>query len=609
MRFQRLSIRARLLYLILGLLIPLLSAGFFSLWEFRNNSRAQLDESLQQQADLAAAAFEQRILAYRHTLEAISVLAENNESRYALQDYLDSIVKTRPNWLDIQIVNGAGEIVLSQSKRSANLSSGSFQPLIREAAQENSFVISTEQFAGENLSLLSLAQPIANGNYVFARIDGASVSEVFDRLDFREDNILAVFDKNNRLLYRSRVSPEQVSLDISGTPLLAALKERREGTIEVESPYDKIPRVYGLARVDAVDAAVTVGVPSTRLYEPARRQFARQLLLGSFLLLVGIAAAYAMALSVTRPMGVLTRAARRFGAGDMSARADIAGDGAMGELGATFNQMAEQISEREDELKALDRLKSEFVSSVSHELRTPLTTIKTLARVLRSDKVSPDERSEYLETIEAECDRQIDFVQNLLDLSRIESGAYKVSLAEADVVQILSECVEGQTATAKARNLKIIVKSPPTPLPPALTDQRALCRIVSGVLDNAIKYSPDGSDMELSASRRGDRIAIEISDSGCGIARADLPHVFEKFYRGRPIDMTVSSSVGSAEPEGVDTAPFNEAPGVGLGLYLVHGLVKQIGGEIEAESPVPGKASGTKFVILVPLAASGPERT
>jgi len=607
MGFQLLSIRTRLLYLTLGLLIPLLLAGFFGLWEFRSSVRAQLDESLRHQAALAAAAFEQRILAYRQTLEAISILAENNESRYALQDYVDSVVKTRPNWLDIQIVNPVGEIMLAQSKKSSYITPISFQPLVREAADENKFVLATEQFSGEHLSLLTLARPTGNGNFVVARIDGASVSEVFKHLEFPEDVIIAVFDSNHRLLYRSRVSPEQMSLDVRETPLFAALNEKREGTIEVESPYDKVSRVYGLARVESISSAVLVGVPSARLYEPARRQFIRQLFLGLFFLLIGIAAAYAIAVGISRPMGVLSQAARRFGAGDLSSRADIAGDGTIGELGSTFNQMADQISEREHELKALDRLKSEFVSSVSHELRTPLTTIKTLARVLQSDKLSMAERAEYLDTITVECDRQIEFVQNLLDLSRIESGAYSVSLAETDVVRVVFDCVKAQTSAARSRGVKLVFDAPSKTLPPALTDEGALSRIASDLIDNAIKYSPDGGgDIIISVyPTSGDRIAIEVSDSGCGISAEDLPHIFDKFYRGRPIDVNISPAVDGAELDPADNVAFNEAPGVGLGLYLVHNLVQQIDGEIDVESPAPGSTAGTQFTIFLPSAAPG----
>lgn len=600
-----LSIRARLLCLALGLLIPLVLAGFFNLWGFWKASRTQIDESLKRQAELAATAFEQRILAYRQTLEAISILASNNESRLALQDYLDSIVKTRPNWLDIQIINQNGEVVLSQSKKNFNLSAISVQDLEREAERENSFVISTEQTAGDNLRILSLALPTGDGNFVVARIDGASVSDVFKKLEFPEDNILAVFDKNNRLLYRSRVSPEQMSLDVGETPLLAALNEKREEAIEIESPYDKIRRVYGLARVEAVNAVVIVGTPSQKLYEPAQRQFIRQMLFGLLVAALAIAAAYYLARSITRPLGILTAAARDFGAGDLTARAGIEGDGSIGELGTTFNQMAEEIAHREEELKALDRLKSEFVSSVSHELRTPLTTIKTLTRVLQTNKISQPEREEFLKTIALECDRQIDFVQTLLDLSRIESGAYKISLRPADVAGILAETVEAHRRAADSRRLNLKFIPPPSDLPLALTDAGALRRIVSSLIENAMKYTPENRKITVSAENKGERIAVQIIDNGCGIRAEDLPRIFEKFYRGQPLSLPRAAETGGKFYRETECDAASEAAGVGLGLYLVHNLVEQTGGEIVAESPVTGKQSGTKFTVFLPVFLSG----
>ncbi len=585
----------------LGLVIPLVLVGFFNLWNFWQVSRAQLNESLEQQAKLAARAFEQRILAHRQTLETISALASSGENTFTLEDYLNSIVKTRPNWLDVQIVNTNGEVVLSQSSKTTNLPAISVKEIKDKAERENSFVISTEESADKKLSLLSLALPIANRNFVVARIDGASVNDVFERLNLPDDNLIAVFDENNRLLYRNHGLSEQMSLDAGETPLFTALREKREGTIEVESPYDKVRRVYGLARVETANGIVAVGIPSAKLYELTRRQFVRQLLFGLLIAVLAITAAFVIALSITQPMRRLTKAARAFGAGDLTARTEVTQGGTIRELGLTFNQMAEEIVQREEELQALDRLKSEFVSSVSHELRTPLTTIKTLTRVLQSDKISATEREEFLGTIAAECDRQIDFVQNLLDLSRIESGAYKISLAPTDVVKILWECVEAQQRAAISRKLNLKFNSPPSDLPPALTDSGALRQIVSSLVENAMKYTPEGGEIRLAASEKNERIAIEISDNGCGIAAEDMPHIFERFYRGRPLDAQNLSKTGGEFSDEDEYVAVNETAGVGLGLYLVHNLVEQISGEITVESPVYKNTHGTKFTVLLPI--------
>ena len=590
MKFQSLSIRARLLWLTLGLVVPLVLVGFVNLWGFWRASRVQLADSLEWQAQLAARAFEQRIQAHRQTLETVAVLANNHESRGVLNEYLDAIVKTRPQWLDVQIVNAAGETIISQSKKKLNLPPVHISELKRDPARENPLIISTVHTADERVLLLLLALPLEDGSFVVARIDGAIVSEVFENLKLPEENIIAVFDRDLRLLYRSRVLPEQLSLEVNETPLFNALREKREGTIEVESPYDKIQRVYGLARVEMANSIVTVGIPSARLYEPARRQFISQMLFSVLIVALAIGAAYVIASSIVKPMQLLTEAARRFGEGDFTVRSDVTGGGSIGELGATFNQMVEEIAGREEKLKELDRLKSEFVSSVSHELRTPLTTIKTLTRVLQDDKISADEREEFLQMIADECDRQIDFVQNLLDLSRIESGAYKIALGAVDVAKVLLECVEAHGQAALSRKINLRLELPKKDLLQALTDAEALRRIVSGLVENALKYTPAGGRVRISAKEKSGRIAVEVADDGAGIAAEDLPHIFEKFFRGRPL----------AAETGDEMLFENETSGTGLGLYLVKNLVEQIEAEIYAESPAASTQRGARFTVLLP---------
>ena len=133
-KFQSLTIRARLLWLTFGLVAPLVLVGFFNLWEFREASIAQVNESVERQAQLAATALGQRIEAQRQTMETISILAANNESRIALTEYLNSIVKTRPHWLDVQILNRDGEIALPQSYKRLDLRAISFKALKNEVA-------------------------------------------------------------------------------------------------------------------------------------------------------------------------------------------------------------------------------------------------------------------------------------------------------------------------------------------------------------------------------------------------------------------------------------------------------------------------------------------
>lgn len=583
------TIRLRLLWLTMGLVVPLLLVGFYNLWEAWQVSRKQLNESIERQTQLAGTAFEQWIETQTQTLATISNLSENS-NQATVKNYLNSLVKTHPHWLDVQIVNQLGEVVLSQVIRDNPLPSVSVETIREEIASKKSLVIFSES-SEENLRLLLLALPIDDGNFVVARIDGESVSNVFKKLDLPKENIIAVFDPNNRLLYRSNVSPEQMLSDVSNTPLLSALNNKRTATVEVESPFDKIRRVYGLERIETANCIVAVGIPSENLYAPAEKQYRRQFWIGALITFLAVFLALFIARSIVKPMRLLTNASRAFGAGDLQVRTEITGSGAIRELGETFNQMVEQIAARAEKLKQLDRLKSEFVSSVSHELRTPLTTIKTLVRVLQHNKISQNEREEFLRTIAVECDRQIEFVQNLLDLSRIESGAFGVSLVKTNASELLSNCVEAHLRSAKTRGIDLLFDQSLS-LPPFFTDAQAMRRIVSSLIENAMKYTPENGQIKISAEQRGGQIAVMISDDGCGIAAKDLPHIFEKFYRGRPLKTSKTDE---------ESVLSNETSGIGLGLYLVKSLVEQIQAEIYAESPAQDGVGGTRFTILVPI--------
>lgn len=596
MGFKSLTVRAKLLWLSLGLVVPLVLAGFFNLWSFWIASRTQLEDSLVQQARLAAGGFEQQLLIHQKTLDAVSHFASNGETKIGLADYLNIVVTTRPDWLDLEIVDREGRVVAQQTRRLSVLPADVALQILGESERDNRFVVSTIDTSDKKLHVLAAAQPVGNGNFVVALIDVASANSVFEDLKLPDENIIAVFDSKTRLVYRNQIPAEQTTGETVETQLFSALAEHRDGIIEVKSPFDQIERVYGLAPVITGNYVVAVGVPSSHLYEPARQQFARQAFFGLLISSLAIIAAFAFARKIVRPLLDLTTAAHEFGAGDMSVRADIAAGGTVRELGLTFNQMADKIAEREVQLKALDKLKSEFVSSVSHELRTPLTTIKALTRVLQSDKISSTERVDYLQTIADECDRQIEFVQNLLDLSRIESGKYDVSVGPVNLINILVESDEIYSRAAASRNLAFRLNLP-TDLPMVSTDAGVIRQIVTSLVGNSLKYTVEGGTIEITASQSGDLVNVEISDTGCGINESDIPHIFDKFYRGRPISRKTSNLNSDTEDEIVSSGNA----GVGLGLFLVDNLVKQIGGKITVQSPVAGELAGTSVKVSLPI--------
>jgi signal transduction histidine kinase len=326
-----------------------------------------------------------------------------------------------------------------------------------------------------------------------------------------------------------------------------------------------------------------IGIPSSTLYEPARQRLIRYTLTGLIALLLAFGAALVIERSIVLPVRRLRGAAQRLGGGDLSARAPRLGGGEIGDLGNAFNTMATQIAEREERLTELDRLKSEFVSSVSHELKTPLTTIKLLAHVLQRRDVAEEEKLDYSKTIAIECDRQIDFVGNLLDLSRIESGAYKLRKTSVNVREVISSCVNVERPRAESLGLTLTTDIP-ADLSAVSGDFEALRRVIRGLIDNAIKYTPEGGRITVSAREIENGMAISVSDTGKGIPETDLPHIFSKFYR--VIEEGASDSSGTA------------APGVGLGLYLAQHIVSQMEGQIDVESK---QGVGTTFIVTLPF--------
>lgn len=257
------------------------------------------------------------------------------------------------------------------------------------------------------------------------------------------------------------------------------------------------------------------------------------------------------------------------------------GGGEIGDLGAAFNTMATQIAKRDERQKELDRLKSEFVSSVSHELKTPLTTIKLMAHLLQRSDLSEEEKLDYSKTIAIECDRQIDFVGNLLDLSRIESGAYKLRKTRVDVRELIASCVDVERHRAESLGLTL-TSDVPTELATATGDFEALRRVIRGLIDNAIKYTAAGAHITVAAQDADEMVAISVKDTGKGIPESDLPHIFDKFYR------VASESDGQSG---------TSASGVGLGLYLAQHIIGQLDGKITVTSK---QGSGTTFTVLLP---------
>jgi two-component system phosphate regulon sensor histidine kinase PhoR len=233
------------------------------------------------------------------------------------------------------------------------------------------------------------------------------------------------------------------------------------------------------------------------------------------------------------------------------------------------------------DLRRLERLRRDFVANVSHELKTPLSVIKVCVDTLLDGAVEDaGHRGRFLEQIGRQADRLHALILDLLSLARIESGDELFDFEAVSVEGVVRACLERHRPRAEARRQTVALEPPEGPPILAWADEEALDQILENLLDNAVKYTPEGGTIRVGWRLAGARACVEVSDTGIGIPEADLPRIFERFYR-------------------VDKARSREMGGTGLGLSIVKHLAGAMHGTVQAASQV---GRGTTFTVCLPLA-------
>ncbi|MHB0867298.1 MAG: PAS domain-containing sensor histidine kinase [Thermoleophilia bacterium] len=236
--------------------------------------------------------------------------------------------------------------------------------------------------------------------------------------------------------------------------------------------------------------------------------------------------------------------------------------------------------------KEIDQMKSDFVATVSHELRTPLTSILGFSKtLLRSDaNFSEESRQSFLNEIVREGERLARLIEDVLSVSRIEAGNLRLDSKPVSVPDAVGHVIQNLSRLTTIHKFVINVAEEVTPV---MADADKLHQVLLNLVVNAIKYSPDGGEIIVSAVQEDEFVRFEVADRGVGIKEEHLPHIFERFYRAGP-----RSKRG--------------ATGTGLGLYVSQNLVEQMGGHIWAES-TPG--AGSRFYFRLPVARTSEGET
>ncbi len=329
-----------------------------------------------------------------------------------------------------------------------------------------------------------------------------------------------------------------------------------------------------------------------------------------------LGAEHARRASLERRVGELSAASAQVAEGHLHVRAQVRDDDEMGRLAAGFNAMVDHLSrlvqaERATRtelegnhrvlaaanrrLRELDRKKSEFLNTVSHELRTPLTSIKAFSEILRDQETEEcdaehgrhrDESGvdlEFLGIINQEADRLTRLIDDLLDLSRIEQAASRLSRASVDLGAVAAQCVRTCRALAEPKAIRLELQGT---APPVDGDHDRLAQVVTNLLSNAVKFTPREGTVTLQLHESNGRAGIAVKDTGVGIPERDLVRIFERFQQ---VDQKASSGAGGR--------------GSGLGLTIVKSIVEAHGGTVEVSS-VPGQ--GSTFQVWLPIPGPNP---
>jgi signal transduction histidine kinase len=303
------------------------------------------------------------------------------------------------------------------------------------------------------------------------------------------------------------------------------------------------------------------------------------LLLLVFLLLFAVVVAFPVALIAARtlslPVERLAGAAQQMAAGNLDARVQAEGADELARLASTFNEMAGQLAVSARERAFMERARKDLLAGVSHDLRTPLASIRAMVEAITDGVVDEPTSRRYLENVLNETARLGALIDDLFELSQIDTGALRLDFVETKVAGIISEAVSSMEPQARARGIHFESQLPENDAR-VVADPPRLQRALYNLIHNALRHTPSDGTVMLAAASTPDEVVISVSDTGEGIPEQDLPFVFDRFWRGDP---------------------SRHEDGVGLGLAISKSIVEAHRGRIWAES-MPGK--GSRFSLALP---------
>lgn len=391
---------------------------------------------------------------------------------------------------------------------------------------------------------------------------------------------ITVVDAKGKVLGDSEKKPDLMENHMNRQEVIAAIEEglgqstRYSETLNFYMKYVAVP----VKKNEHILGVIRLAVPLTEI-EYELRIIRRVFILGAILaVMITLILGYFISRNISLPIRKMDKTARSIAKGDFSKRVEIKTRDELEGLATSFNQMADELQRKMDNLEKMDKIRTDFVANVSHELKTPLTSIKGFIETLEDGAIDDKENAKrFLSIIGKHTGRLSNIVNDLLTLTEIEQPEERIEKLKFDVRYLLDEVVWGfgHTLSIKKQKLNVDYKGNNFNI---TGDKNKVEQVLVNLIDNAIKYTGQSGEIKVSLFDGKGNVMIIVEDNGVGISKTHLDRIFERFYR-------------------VDKARSRELGGTGLGLAIVKHIVKLHKGHIDIDSEV-GK--GTKVTLIFP---------
>lgn len=349
------------------------------------------------------------------------------------------------------------------------------------------------------------------------------------------------------------------------------MNDNRVKILEIGAPVIRADKIERIARIGFLQDVINSTVNNT-LKKTRNRIFG----VAVWALILGLIGSLILARMLSKPIDELAQGAKLIGEGKLDYRINVKGDYELDGLAEEFNLMAKKLQE-------LDEMKNDFVSSVTHELRSPLTAIKGYVEFLVDGKAGPmnDRQTEYLNIVKNNTARLGRFINDVLDLAKIEAGQMEIIQEPIDFFNVAKEIGTLFKPLAEEKKINLAIDSAES-IPKIQADVDKLRQVITNLVSNALKFTPEGGEIIIRAKKQDDIfLQIQVKDSGIGIPPDELNQVFDKFHQVKGMRDKIRGPKGT-----------------GLGLTIVKGIIEAHKGKIWVESEVN---KGTSFFFTLPI--------